>query len=133
MNKNQWSLSDGKSAPFVLTSGSHAIQQLERVNHMGKPVIVGVDSGVKGPGFLVGLAGSLAFVNYSPTGNIPPYYTLVSATVQTDSTNVMVFDYAGGESEIDMKYCVPIEWAYRIVEHFLDHGELLPEYVWEQD
>lgn len=79
---------------------------------------------------MIGIDGSLAFVQYSPaTHDVPYLIALAPEKVVADFHDFIVTNEA---TEIDGKFCLPLSVFKEIVSHFLQTGQQSTKVQWEE-
>ena len=128
-----WWLSDGRERCEEITSSSQLTEKLGFHNFGSLAnTIIGLDNS-RGHSVLIGLGGDVAYLNYRPNGNDPPYFSSVNPAAGDGDDRVVAFEFGGSESEIPLKYCIPFSAALQAMREYFETQQMPQNIRWEQD
>lgn len=79
----------------------------------------------------VGLSSELGFLDYEEAPGKTPHRVSVAEPDMAPEDALLVFDCAGQESEVPLRYCVPFEVLLRVLEEYVATGKLSASIAWE--
>ena len=136
-----WCLSDGRDWQVEVLEETGLEKQLRDVNarRSDNPILCLSHSVIDGNNakidhfMYIGLAKTVGYLNYCPTGDLPPFFISFNNGSKLDDMRTVGFSFATSRSEIPIRFCLPIEQIYQGACEYLRTGSIPKKVLWREE
>jgi hypothetical protein len=111
----------------ILHSAKDVTELLAQLR-LGDPVMCNFEA-EDGDFLTVGVGADVGCVQFTGSDHQPPY--LMAVGDQSVAGN-RLFDLDGSETEVEEQYCLSFTLLEKIVQHFVENGQMLQTVSWEE-